>query len=278
MKITKYIVLLLFLLVSIYYTNYSISVLREKDPIMRKIEDSISKYEIKPINAEIIENTIIPGLKGIEVDINKSFNEMKKYGSYNEAMTVLKEIEPTISVNNHYDKYISSGNNENRLVSIIFKVEEKKDIRKVISILKEKEVPSTFFIDGNDLDRFISIINKNKNNQYEILSFKGKYNSSFMKTSMSYLENITKEKTNYCYTEEENNELLNLCRKESKHTIKPKYIFKDNLLKQVKENLENGMIISITINSYTEEELSTVIDYINKKGYRFVTVNTLLTE
>ena len=48
MKITKYIVLLLFLLVSIYYTNYSISVLREKDPIMRKIEDSISKYEIKP--------------------------------------------------------------------------------------------------------------------------------------------------------------------------------------------------------------------------------------
>lgn len=276
MKITKYIVLLLFLLVSIYYTNYSINILRSKDPIMLKIEDSISKYEIKPINAEIIENTIIPGLKGIEVDINKSFNKMKRYGSYNEAMTVLKETEPTISINNNYDKYISSGNKENRLISIIFVIDN--DPSKILKVLKEKEVSATFFIDGNDLDKYLSLINKYKDNEYEILSFKGKYNSSFMKTSMSYLESITKKKTNYCYTEVETDELLNLCRKEAKHTIKPKLIYKDNLLKQIKNDLENGIIILIRINNSSEQELSTFIDYVLKKGYKFVTVNTLLKE
>ena len=89
---------------------------------MKTIKGTNDKYNIKAVNAEVKDNTIIPGLTGKEIDYEKTYTNMKQYGAYNEILTTLKDIEPTVSVNDYYDKYIISGNPIKRSVALIFKV------------------------------------------------------------------------------------------------------------------------------------------------------------
>ena len=47
---------------------------------------------------------------------------MKKYGNYNETLTTMKEVAPSISIDNNYDKYIFRGNNNKRQAALVFTV------------------------------------------------------------------------------------------------------------------------------------------------------------
>ena len=69
-----------------------------------------------------------------------------------------------------------------------------------------------------------------------------------------------------------------MCNKLKLHTIKPSLVIKNNLYKNIKQNLSNGEIFTIEDNSYNEKELSTTIDYIIQKGYKIVTLENLLKE
>ena len=71
---------------------------------MLKIEKNTDKFTVKAIDATIKDNTIIPGLKGKTVDTELSYKKMKKYGAYNESLTTIKEVNPTISVKDNYNK------------------------------------------------------------------------------------------------------------------------------------------------------------------------------
>ena len=50
------------------------------------------------------------------------------------------------------------------------------------------------------------------------------------------------------------------------------------VLKEVKSNLDNSIIISIDVNNYNIKELSTTIDYIKSKGYKILLLRDLLSE
>lgn len=278
MKILERIIILLLLIFSFYYTNKIIDFLKEKDPIMQEIKKKDSKYKEESVNAEIIGDNIIPGKKGKITDYDKSFNKMKKYGAYNETLTVLKETNPDISIDNNYDKYIIRGNKENKQVSLVFKVLKEDIIDNILYILEKNKTSANFFIDGTYLENNILELKNMTNHELNILSYDNKYNESLFKTSISYLENITDNKVKYCYTEKDNNELLNLCKNNKLHTIKPTMIIKNNLYKQIKSNLDNSIIITIEINNYTEKELSTTIKYIKEKGYKIVKLQELLKE
>ena len=273
--IIKYFVLIIVFLLSIYYTNYSLSSLKEEDPIMKEIKDN-KKFIIEPVNAIIKDNIIIPGIIGIDIDYNKSYNQMKKYGTYNESLTKLKKVSPTISMSNYYDLYLGGGNPSKRMVSLVFVI-DKSFPTEIMSILKTKDVEGTFFIDGALLEDNVKKIRSN-NYEYEILSYDSNYNSNFFKTSISYLEGITMDKVKYCYTEFENEELLNFCKNNKLHTIKPKYIWKSNLYYNIKKYLDNANIYVIEDNPYTKKELPYMIEYIHSKGYEIVTLNRLLSE
>ena len=49
---------------SFYYTNLVSNYIKNKDPIMIEIKNNQDKYYKDPINAIILNNTIIPGLNG----------------------------------------------------------------------------------------------------------------------------------------------------------------------------------------------------------------------
>ena len=59
---------------------------------------------------------------------------MKKYGTYNEALTKIKEVEPVISINDNKDKYIKLTANDNKTVSLLFII---KNILKIKVFLKD---------------------------------------------------------------------------------------------------------------------------------------------
>ena len=270
--------IILLLVFSFYYTNTMINFLKTKDPIMKKIKSNQYKYNIKYKNATINGNNIISGKNGKQVDLNNSYNKMKKYGAYNETLTVLKELSPKISINNNYDKYIVGGNKENKNIALVFIIYRDTNPTKILSILNNKNIKSTFFIDGTYLENNIDTIRSMKNHELEILSYNNEYNSSYFKTSLYYLENLSQKKCKYCFTKYDNNNLLNLCSKNHLHTIKPTLYLKNNIYNSIKKNISNSIIISFEINNYVENELSTSIDYIKSKGYNLVTLDTLISE
>ena len=91
---------------SFYYTHLATVVVKNNDPIMKKIINVSKTYTQKPVNATFSNNSIIPGVSGLEVDLDKSYESMKKYGAFNEDLVVLKSVTPLVSVSNIYDKYI----------------------------------------------------------------------------------------------------------------------------------------------------------------------------
>lgn len=270
----KLFIVIILLSFSFYYTNKVVDILKNTDPIMKEIKNTKDKYKINPINAEIINDNIIPGVFGKEIDYDKSYHQMKRYGTYNESLTVIKDTKPVISIEDNYDKYIIKGNNKSNNISLVF---IDNNPNRIMNILDNKKVSGTFFIDGTILEKNYNLF-KSTTHEIELLSYNNSYQKEFFKTSLSFLESITKEKPMYCYTEEDNNDLLKLCSKYKLHTIKPTLIIEKDLYKQLKNNVKSSYIITIKMNNYMEDDLKVGIDYLKKKGFNIVNLRTLLQE
>ena len=270
----KKLLIIILLLFSFFYTNKSISIIRNQDPLMKEIIKNKNKFEIKSVNAIVKENTIIPGKQGKEVDLEKTYTKMKQYGTYNEALTVLKETKPTISIDDNYDKLITSGNKENKNISLIFKVEKDTNINKLLSILNYHNIQVTFFIDGLYIEN--NNINNLSNHQIELLSYNNTIDEITFSSALSYLSYKTNKSPKYCL--EDNNNIINLCKELKLHTISPTIKIKKDPYKELKNNLSNSSIILVPINNQIYESLSTSILYIKSKGYNFLTLSDLLSE
>ena len=270
----KKLLIIILLLFSFFYTNKSISIIRNQDPLMKEIIKNKNKFEIKSVNAIVKENTIIPGKQGKEVDLEKTYTKMKQYGTYNEALTVLKETKPTISIDDNYDKLITSGNKENKNISLIFKVEKDTNINKLLSILNYHNIQVTFFIDGLYIEN--NNINNLSNHQIELLSYNNTIDEITFSSALSYLSYKTNKSPKYCL--EDNNNIINICKKLKLHTISPTIKIKKDPYKELKNNLSNSSIILVPINNQIYESLSTSILYIKSKGYNFLTLSDLLSE
>lgn len=270
----KKLFIIILLLFSFFYTNKSISIIRNQDPIMKEIIKNKNKFEIKSVNAIVKENTIIPGKQGKEVDLEKTYTKMKQYGTYNEALTVFKETKPTISIEDNYDKLITSGNKENKNIALIFKVEKNTNLDKLLSILNYYNVQTTFFIDGLYIEN--NNLNNLSNHQIELLSYNNTIDEVTFSSALSYLSYKTNKTPKYCL--EDNNNIIKICKKLNLHTIKPTLIIEKDPYKEIKNNLKNSSIILIPINNYIYNNLSTSILYIKSKGYKFLTLTDLLSE
>ena len=276
-KITRITFILLLSIFSFYYTNKSIELVREQDPIMKKIRNTDNKYNVQPVNAEIKDNTIIPGLTGKEINYTKTYTKMKQYGTYNEVLTTLKEVTPTISIDDYYDKYIISGNPQKRSVALVFKVEKTSPLE-IINILNNNNVKATFFVDGYYLENNSKEISNIVSHELEILNYNGDYDEIYFSSSKDYLESLTNKKLKYCYSDYDKEEVILLCQKLKMHTIVPTIQINNSLFKEIKEQLTNSAIISIPISKNTKDELDTTLKYIKSRGYKLETLEELLNE
>lgn len=268
-------------IVSFIYTEKTVEVAKSFDNVMTTINEVSSDYYVGPVDGMIINDiNFIPGISGREVDQDKSYKSMRKYGGFNKNMLEYKEIKPKNKLNDNLDKYIISGNSNKNMVSIIFIVKENTDITNILNIIESKNIKGNFFVDGkwleNNNELLTEIINKGHN--VGNLSYNMDYTNSAFSWMDTLIKNISKEKSSYCYAEEENKNTLQICSMNRNFTIKPSIIIKNYPLKEIKENIQKGSIISIPINKTVEQELPSIINYINSRGLEIVPLNELLKE
>ena len=264
---------------SFYYTDKVIDISRSKDPIMQQIMNTKEDYKIEAVNASIKDDTMIPGKSGTLVDVKKSYEKMKKLGEYNENLLVFVSDLPKISISNNYDKYIVSGNKLDRKISLIFKVNDNTNLIKILNILKNNNIVANFFIDNS----FIEENNKyleaiiNENHQIGSLGNNLEYNLLKLKYAKNLLMRNNNYEMKYCYSNDNNN-ALEVCSKENMYTIKPKEISNENNYTSLKEQLENGLIVSFDCSNKTVENLNIMLNYIKQKGYTIVSLDELIKE
>lgn len=259
--------------ISIIISKQTTAVVKDIDVLLTELKEKSIKYEQKPIDAEISENTIIPGLNGKKINVEKTYKKLKKIGTINEKYFIYNEVEPARTIKNEYDKYIISGNPEKNMISLIILVQDNDDIKTILEILEDNKEKINFFIEQTWIEKnqkeFKEIIKKG--HDIDILN----YNNN----KQNIWENKTiKQNSKYCYTEEENDEKLDICSKEKKHTIKPDIIATNKPLKEIKKKIKNGSIIAIHPNEQTNKELGLIIKYIKTKGYSIETLAIHLSE
>ena len=131
MKLIRMIGLVTLICFTFFYTEKIIEVSVMQDDLMIEIKENVDKYYIEPIEATIDGETIIPGKVGKEIDIDKSYNEMKKIGYYEETLLFFNDIYPEISIYNNYDKYIISGYKYDKKVALVYIINNEMKVNKI---------------------------------------------------------------------------------------------------------------------------------------------------
>lgn len=265
---------------SFFYTDKVVDFIRNSDPIMKSIKEKSSYHEVEPVDAKIEEDKIVPGVSGKKVNYNESYKKMKQYGKYNESLTVFESVEPTISIEDYYDKYIQEGSGINNDISLVFVVRQGDNITNILNILNENAALSTFFVDGLWLENNESLATAlaEEGHELEVLNYNNSYEELYFSSSLNLVNQITNKKPKYCYAEYDNKEVLELCTKLELHTIIPTIKTGNYPFSEIKKKLSKGTIASFSINSSTEIELPTIINYIRQRGYLINTLDNLLNE
>ncbi len=262
---------------SFYYTNKVAGIVRGKDPIMQSIKEEKANYEKKAINANVSGDNIIPGKNGKKVNIEASFHKMSQYGKYNDSLYVFDEVEPEVSINTYFDKYVESGREDSKDVALVFDILRFDNMDDVLSLLESNNVTATFFVDGLFMENNRSLLENVSKKGYEIelLSYNGGYDKIYFESSLHVLNDITKDRPKYCVAHYDKKEVLDICNSLSLHTVIPSVDTSNNSFGVVKNKLRGGSIIGL---SNSRVNLNTIINYIKQKGYNLVRLDTLLQE
>ena len=262
---------------SFYYTNKVAGIVRGKDPIMQSIKEEKANYEKKAINANVSGDNIIPGKNGKKVNIEASFQKMSQYGKYNDSLYVFDEVEPEVSINTYFDKYVESGREDSKDVALVFDILRFDNMDDVLSLLESNNVTATFFVDGLFMENNRSLLENVSKKGYEIelLSYNGGYDKIYFESSLHVLNDITKDIPKYCVAHYDKKEVLDICNSLSLHTVIPSIDTSNNSFSVVKNKLRGGSIIGLSNSSVN---LNTIINYIKQKGYNLVRLDTLLQE
>ena len=275
-KTLEYIGIISLFIFSFIFTEKTATVLKEQDEIMIKIKEIQDKYYIKPKEAIIMNNTIIPGLNGQEIDLNESYYRMKKIGLFNETLLQIKKIKPKNLLKNNQNKFIISGNKSKNEVSLLFIIQNDKLINNLLYQLDKNNIQGNIFITGEFFEENNTLVNKISNNH---LIGNLSYNNDYKNNDFIWMSKIIKKfNDNFCYTENLNEEILEICSKNKSYTIVPTTIIKTKPLMNISRKLNNGDIISIYVNDENIKQLNMVFNEIKTRGKKIVKLDKLLLE
>lgn len=274
-KIFKITIISLLSLFSFYYTEKVVNLSKRNDPIMQRIINEEQSKNIRPVNAVINNNTMLVGQSGKNIDIETSYEKMKKIKEYNEALLEYINIKPEITKNKNLDKVIKGSVTNKKEIALVFMIDDIDKLNQIVYILDKNNTKATFFIDGkvleNDKRKIKELLNNNKVGMYS-------YNKVFNNVSVKYNKNFLSKIFNYSnYCLYKNKKFLNACKYFKINTIKPEIISKD-LYNYLKNNKKNGLIYQIEPNYNNVKQLNSSIIYLKEKGYKILTVEDLLKE
>ena len=154
-KNIKVVGIVFLMLFSFYYTDKIAMYVQNNTPLKKEIIVFKDKNIVPSINAEIKSDGIIPGINGLIVNVNKSYNNMKSDNVFSEYKLVYDEVKPEISVVGNIEKPIIKGNKNKNAISIIIDIDSKMG-----GLLDEYELKFDYINKTN----FCVLINNNCDN------------------------------------------------------------------------------------------------------------------
>ena len=151
-KLFSYLGILVLVSFSFFYTEKATDIIKRNDPLMKKIIKYKDNYKVESVNGEIIEDTYKVGYNGCLVDINKTYNKMKSINKYDENLIVFKELLPVVSISKNLDKYVIGSNRTDKKIALVFKIDNLNYYNKLNSIIVDKNINATLFIDNNIIE------------------------------------------------------------------------------------------------------------------------------
>lgn len=251
---------------SFFMTEKTAMMVNEMDEIMIEIKTKKDNYKLDFIDAKIEGEDIIPGINGREVNVNKSYKNMKSNGYYSDKLYIYDYSKPNISLIDNMDKYIIKGNPNKRMVSLIFVLKENDDVTSILTIINNYNIKATFFVDytwfTNNTDKIQEIIKKG----HIVSPIMEDYSDSNFEWMDIVIKNINKQRYGFCYNTNYSENNLKECILKNNYTIKPLEINEKTPLVDIKNKLESGSLLSLRVNTQLKKELSTIIIYIKSKG------------
>ena len=263
---------------SFFYTDKVIEVIREEDSIMIELQSVKDLYEIEAVSASVVSNTIVPGVNGRVVNIDKSYKEMKSIGKFNKNSLVYDVVKPSVSISNNKDKFIIKGNSLKQMVSIVFVLDSDKYLDKVNEISINKDVVLNYFVDYDFLIDNTTKIKEMSNSEFYSYGDNGKYSPDNLLFSNNLLSRISGNEAMYCLNTDMNESMLELCSSNDLYTITPTIVGGENAYSTISKNLESSSIILLNMNKDSVNNLETIIDYIKGKGLKIGGLSQGLTE
>ena len=245
---------------------------------MIELTSVIDVYKEDAVDAKVVDNTIIPGIKGRIINVDKSYNKMKQLGIFNKNLIIYDEVEPSISISNNKDKFIISANSNKKMVSILFILDNDKRLDTINKILDSKGVSANYFVDYNYLVNNSTKIKEIKTHEFYSYGDNGEYRPDNLLFSNNLISRIKDNDAIYCLSLDMNIDTLKMCSNNNLYTIIPSIIGGNRPYTNVKTNLTSGSIILLELNNETINELSIIIDYIKGKGLSISPLSKLLSE
>lgn len=272
-KAFKYFGIITLICFSFFYTDKVMMVVSEIDPLKIQITNIKDSLKLSVNEAIVTSDTIIPGTNGREVNIDKSYKQMKKSDIFNINLIKYDVITPEYTLKDNLDKYIIQGNVNKKSISILFIINSDNNFDKIINILNNKNVVANFFVEYKYLNNNINKIRKISN--HNIYSYQDNYTYDTLLISNNIIKRVSNNEPKYCLVKEKNKNNLNVCSYTDMYTVMPNL---NGSYNEIKTKLENGSIILFDTTSNITNELSYMIDFIISKGYNILSLEELLTE
>jgi hypothetical protein len=256
MKKIKYAFLILLVLFSFYFTNETAVLVRSKDPIMLNIKKYSVNNNINPVNAEIKDNYIIPGMYGKRINEVKSLMNMKASGVFNTTFLVTDSIKPEVSLKDHKDKIIQSGNIKKQAVSFIFENDETNALTYFISA----SIPADILVNKLSVNQnpYFEQINNDFNNFKQVETALNKADSN----------------KHLCLVGRNNEDI---CLKNKQYLFEPSLILNEANLLNIKKNITSGSIVLVK-SSVSIDNLSMLVTYLKSKNLSIIPLSKLISE
>ncbi len=243
------------MLFSFYYTEKIALLMRKKDPIYETIEDVVATNNTDYVNAVINDTTIVPGINGLQVNVDKSFQKMKSFGAFNKYYLIFDQIKPEISLEDNKDKIITSGNPKKRSISFLI-----EDNNKIKEYFEKNNIQGSILIKNETFQRDSKLEQINIDHK--------KY-----KETENLLDSI-KQNKNICIL---NNYNESLCRKNKKYLIKPSLELNQYNIASIKNKIDSGSIIYIK-ESAKLEDVQILLKQVSYKGLAIEPLSDLILE
>lgn len=270
-----------------------------KDRLYEEISEKAKGYAVAPQNA-VIDRVwkAVPGYNGKVVNVEASYNKMKKKGVFNESLLVYEEVSPKIHLEDLPPSPIFRGNPNKKMVALTINVAWGNEyLPRMLETLHKHNVTATFFLEGRWVKeniRFAKMIVDAKqevgNHSYTHPDMKtlslGAIHEQLQKTN-EVIEAATDQKVKWFAPPSGSfrDDVVNAAAKLQMGTImwtvdtidwrRPE---PSVLIERVMSKVHPGAIILMHPTSSTAEALHTLITQLKEKGYEIGNVSTLMDE